>query len=322
MEALRRQQPLIFFDQASELPPFRLAVGRAIFPRGRDEVILETYVSVRPLDGFSAPVAEGIVPVSASGAIVDSLAQVEWALYDENERRIDYRREPLSSGLRRSRLHRALSVVPLVDDGDDPFVLPIGARLEPGLYRMAVEVTGPHGRGRDALVLVVDIPSGVPEGILSMSDLELATAFRPYRPGSDLPLRFVKYGQAVVPVPDLRLPVATPSVSVYFELRHLALDDQGRTRFDVSYEVFQSDREILNLTLGGDFKREDLDRIDPLTLTFLEETTGTAPGGVVVKGADVDISSLGRGDYVLVVTVRDRLSDRSESQAVPFRKQG
>lgn len=158
--------------------------------------------------------------------------------------------------------------------------------------------------------------------MLELSDLQLASAFAPYRPSSDVPLRYAKFGQVVVPVPDLRLSADAQRAGVYFEVRNLAVDDSGATRFDVSYEVFASSREVRNLSLVSGFERRDLDRIDPLTLVFLEERTGVSPEGLVVKGTELELGSLEVGDYVLVVTVRDRIGEREAAKALPFRKRG
>ena len=310
---LRRQQPLLLPPAPTRPTPFRLAVSRAIFPRGDDEAVLETYIGLRPNEEMV---------LDAATARGDTLATVEWALYDAADNRIDYRRESVHDVMRRDGIHDRLGW-PSTPDLLDPYVIPIGARLPAGRYRIAVEATGPPGTGRDALTIEVEVPPTEPPSILEMSDLQVATAYGAYTPDSGVPLRYVKFGQTVVPAPDLRVPETSEAMAVYFELRHLGLDETGRTHFDVTYEVFESNREVRNLTLAStDFDRDDLRRIEPMTMTFLEERTGMSGEGVVVKGTRLDIVDLRAGDYVLVVTVRDRISAREVSRFVPFRKRG
>lgn len=311
----RKQQPLLFEAPAPDSSPLRLSVSRLIFPRGDDRAVLETLVGLRPTEDFLGWNA------LATAAGDSALPTVEWALYDEQNRRIDYRMERLTDEHRRAWLHDALGW----ENGDavlDPYVLPIGAVVPAGNYRLAVESWGPRRRGHDAIVLDVTVPGSEPPTMLELSDLQLASAFAPYRPSSDVPLRYAKFGQVVVPVPDLRLSADAQRAGVYFEVRNLAVDDSGATRFDVSYEVFASSREVRNLSLVSGFERRDLDRIDPLTLVFLEERTGVSPEGLVVKGTELELGSLEVGDYVLVVTVRDRIGEREAAKALPFRKRG
>ena len=318
----RVQQPLMFPPEPVARSPFRLSVSRYLYPRGDDTAVLETVVGLRPNEDFlyDSQDLRQDRPEAGVGR-PDTLATVEGALYDEQERRVDYREEVLVEENRRAWLHRAVGW-PHADGVLDPYVLPIGARLPAGRYRLAVEAWGPGRKGHDAVVMDVDVPVSEPPTLLEMSDLQIATAFAPYRPATGVPGRYAKFGQVVVPAADLRVPSHADRVGVYFEVLNLTRDESGQTLFDVTYEVFASSREVRNATLVSDFRRSDLDRIDPLTLTFLEERTGTSPEGLVVKGVELDIGEIGVGDYVLVVTVHDRISDRETSRALPFRKRG
>jgi hypothetical protein len=250
----------------------------------------------------------------------DSVA-VEWALFDADGERMDYRREVLRDADRRSALHRRCGA-PATTLESDPFLLSIGARVLPGTYRVAVEVAEFEGGVGLARVVQVEVEDPGPASLLAISDLQLASAMRPYVPGTGIDPRLVKFGAVVLPVPDLRVPADASEVALYFEARHLATDDLGRTNFDVRYEVFVSTREVRNLALTEVFRRSDLERVEPLTMEFLEEQTGVSREGVVVKGAPIDVSDLAPGDYVLVVTVIDRLAKREVSGALPFRKRG
>jgi hypothetical protein len=73
----------------------------------------------------------------------------------------------------------------------------------------------------------------------------------------------------------------------------------------VSYEVYRRkdknlERAVTRRDVAG------LDPVDPLGLTYLEETTGTSAQQHVVKGGVVDLEGLGPGNYVLAVTIVDR----------------
>lgn len=319
----RKQQPLGFEPQSRSNAPWRLSLSRAVFPRGNDHAILETLIGLRPTEDLLAGGGLGgaSADTDSTGVPADPRPVVEWALYDEQDRRVDYREERLGEQHRRAAMHTALGW-PVTDSILDPYVFPIGALVPAGQYRLAVEAWGPGRRGHDALVIEVSVPPSEPPTLLEMSDLQLASAFAPFQPSSGIEGRYVKFGQVVVPVPDLRVPSSAERAGVYFEVRNLAADGGGLTRFDVQYEVFASSRELRNLTLVSEFERRDLDRIDPLTLTFLEERTGVSAEGLVVKGTVLELSTLGVGDYVLVVTVRDRISGRDASRALPFRKRG
>ena len=171
--------------------------------------------------------------------------------------------------------------------------------------------------------LNVTVPPTVPPSWIEMSDLQLASVFQSYEPYFDVPLRYVKYGQLVIPAPGLRVPGDAETVAVYFEVRHLGLDPTGRTDFDVSYEIYESSRELRDLALvRADVPRGDLERIEPLTLRFLQERTGVSSEGLVVKGAEIDVSGLDEGSYVIVVTIHDRHAGERASRVLPFRKQG
>ncbi len=319
----RKQQPLGFVPPSRSGAPWRLSLSRAVFPRGNDRAMLETLVGLRPTQDFLANGEFDSAPTGSdsTGDAGDLRPLVEWALYDEQNRRVDYREERFGEQHRRASLHAALGWQ-VSDAILDPYVFPIGALVPAGTYRLAVEAWGPGRRGHDALVIEVDVPPSEPPSLLEMSDLQLASAFAPFRAASGIEGRYVKFGQVVVPVPDLRVPSSAQRAGVYFEVRNLAVDAEGLTRFDVQYEVFASSREVRNLTLSAAFERRDLDRIDPLTLNFLEERTGVSAEGLVVKGTILELGTLGVGDYVLVVTVRDRIGGRDASRALPFRKRG
>ena len=152
-----------------------------------------------------------------------------------------------------------------------------------------------------------------------MSGLELASAFTRWSPGVTIPPEFVKYAMAIVPAPAHRVPAGSAALGVYFELRNLAVDVNQTSSFDVRYAIYRSSREIRDLVFQARLDTEGLDLIAPASLSFLEETSGLSPEGLVVKGIELDVGELPPGDYVLVVSIRDRIAEYSSSQAVAFR---
>lgn len=309
---MRKSMPIVLPERKSPKTPFTLALSRAVFPRGWDQGVVETYIGVRPQSN------EGIGLESyASG---DTLAVVEWALFDAKDRRIDHRTEILDVHSRRSILHAAAGT-PLEGDAFEPWISVIGAALDAGNYRIAVEVATPDGSQRNGATLNVTVPKTFPPSRLEMSDLQVATHIDVYRGGSAVPLDFVKFGQVVLTAPDLRIPSTARTLAVYFELRHLGLSEAGTTHFDVSYEVFSGERKTHDtIQARADYVSGDMERVEPLTLQFLEERTGVSSEGLVVKGTSLDVTGLPDGDYVLRVTIHDHHTNRTATKTLPFRK--
>jgi hypothetical protein len=195
----------------------------------------------------------------------------------------------------------------------------VGASLAPGSYRLAVDVTQPEG-GHRALEVDLHLPSPAPPGLLALSDLQLASTFHPFVPGSDAPREFVKHAYGVVPVPSAVFPRDARELYVYFEVHNLRVGDDGRTRFDVGYRIYRQPPGT-NVRRGGQTLRpEILAAMEPMGLTFTEESTGLSPDGLVVKGGNVDIADLPPGRYVLLVEIEDLLAQARVSRYVAFSK--
>ena len=311
----RRQQALAL--QEETLPPsdLEIALGRALFPRSQDTLV-ETHVAVRSSAEDSSVAGEAARAAPAE-------VEVEWSLFDAQDRRLDHRVERLDASHRRRRLQEAVGERPW-PARSDPFLLSIGARLPPGSYRIAVEARRPGEQGRRSARLDVRVPEPEPAALLALSDLQLTAANGAYRPGEAIDPRLVKFGRVVVPVPDLRIPAGADAAGVYFEVRHLATGPDGKTSFDVRYEMYRSTRATRGLFLSGTDPSgtRRLRGIDPLTLTYLREQTGVSREGVVIKGSRLDLAQLPPGEYVLVVVVRDRIGGREARSALAFRRRG
>ncbi len=309
MESLKKNHPLVFFEPKPE-PTFRLFVDRAVFARGPLRSTVETYVALLPTRELSALTEDG------------SAATASWAVFDAQNRRIDYVEVALDASFRRDHLRYALSgSVPEADAAEaaSPYLLTVPAALDPGKYRIAVEVVD-GGGGRQTTEFELVVPAVAEE--LALSDLQVLTARGSYDAGaSRVPVRFVKYGEVVLPAATRDLPANASQLSVYYELYQPGLDVDGRTRLNVHYEVFRLDhRTHWVLERATSFRRQDLSKVEPVSVVFVEERTGRSSLGHVVKGTDLPIDALASGNYLLVVTVEDLVSRKSVSQTTAFRK--
>ena len=134
-----------------------------------------------------------------------------------------------------------------------------------------------------------------------------------------VPGEFIKHAFGVVPAAGGIFPFDADVLYVYYEVYNLELDDSMQTRFNVSYDVYKrSDRDKDKVLTT--YRREGMSRIDPLSMTYVEETTGRSPQRHVVKGGMVDIAGLGGGRYVLVVGIMDLNGGGTVERFVPFTK--
>lgn len=319
IRALSRAAPLAFFD-AEPPPEFYLSFETAVFPRGSGTMV-ENYVAIQPTRAWNE-LMPSAVPAGAPDPAPDEAslawATVELAIYDGDGEALEYASRELDALHLRSALHRALGVRTFGTEAD-PLLCQISAQLPPGRYRLGLDVTVP-GNGHRGLELELMLPEPAPPGVLSLSDLQLASAFEGYRPGVAVPREFVKYAHAVVPSPGSVFPRDATRLHVYFEVRNLRTDDAGRTRFNVSYEVYRQKPGGSIRQAGRDLDPEILAAMEPVGLTFVEESTGVSADDLVVKGGEVSIESLAPGRYVLVVKVEDLRSGQVTSRYTPFVK--
>jgi GWxTD domain-containing protein len=319
--AIGKQAPLLSDHQERREPSFTVAFSTAAFPRSAASTTVETYVSFQPLPmpALSAEAAANAArAVAALGIDSTDVALVELAIFDADYRRVDYVRHPLHRGRRQGSLLRELGDQS-ADPQAGPLLLQVGAQLAAGEYEIALDVSDARDGAHRALRAKLLVEPAT-TGRLEVSELEFASSFTPYQAGQVVPTEFVKHAFTVLPVPDGVVAADAGNVFVYYEVYNLATDARGHTRFNVTYEVFrdrQRDRDEQPL---AQFRRDGADRIDPLTMTFVEETSAVSQQRHVVKGAAVDIAALPPGRYVLVVTVEDLLSGERCNRYRPFRK--
>ncbi|NNM35238.1 MAG: GWxTD domain-containing protein, partial [Gemmatimonadetes bacterium] len=295
MLARAKAQPMLFFDDSANAQ-FDLFVDNATFARGPERRV-EFYASMRLVDRFGNPVdMDDREPLL-----------VEWAIYDDAEERIDYRRQELTSDRLRSNLTESLGQIWSGDDADE-LLTQLAARLEPGHYRLAIDVSSPS-RGHRGAQIYLNVPTSPPPGLLELSDLVLATEFVPFDPEQDIPSDFVKYAFGILPTPAGQFSSTDQTAYVYFEAYNLDQDATRRTHFNVSYQIYRVPRGVDVALKGAELDLSDLEKMDPVGLTFVEERTGLAPEGHVVKGGEVEIGDLRPGRYVLLVEVEDLLGE-------------
>ncbi len=302
----KRAAPLAIEPPTVQAPSCRIYLASAAFYRPKGAATLESYLeiqSTRPDSSFSAG---------------ERNFQVEYGIFDAQERRIEYRKEVLGVNARRGALREKLGLSPRQGD-DDPWLAEFAADLKPGRYRIAVDVSGVEGKDHQARQIALLIPER-PTRELSLSDLQLASTFEALRDGSELPASMVKHAFGILPVPSGVFPQAAKTLYVYYEVYYLCRDPEQKTHFDVSYRVYRRKdkdhtRVLTHRVVQG------LSPVDPLSLGYLEETTAVSPHEHVVKGGMVDISGLEAGRYVLEVVVRDRVCKQVARSYAAFSKQ-
>lgn len=307
----------IRLERVEREEPFDLAVSSVAFPRAGADALVETYVGFEPTP-WLRDVATDDQLAGLMFADRDTIALVDWSVSDAAGEQIDSVHRVVGPGARRSRILEQLGH-PVARGATDPYLLAVGARLPAGRYRIGVEVRDPVTMAWSAREFGFTVPDPVAGDLLEMSGLQLAAAFTPWTAGAQVPQEFVKYATAVVPAPSHRVPRGAATLGVYFEVRNLALDDERRNSFDVHYAVYRSTREIRDLAFRDEPDVEGLELVAPASLEYLEESTGVSPEGLVIKGTELDVGDLAAGDYVLVVTIDDRIARDSVSRAAAFR---
>jgi GWxTD domain-containing protein len=302
---LRHETPFVA-PTAAVVERFELGVSISRFARG-PESIIETMISVRsltPVDSFFA-MAE------------DDSTIIEWTLSDAEGEPVDKVLRTVTDRTRLSVLIAA-SGQPAPFIVDDPRLATIGARVSPGLYQVRVRAIDPRTGLFTAKAYRVRVPEPDPASGLTMSSVQLSHGLRKWDEESQVPAEFVKHGRSVIAAP--RAVIEGNFLGVFYELENLGVDGSGQTRFDVEYAVYEATGQIRLLAMLGKFDPDELEEVDLSTVQYLQEQTGVSPQGVVVKGTEMDISGLGAGDYVLLITVNDLLLDQECVSAVAFRR--
>ena len=275
---LKREVPLAF-PRASLRASFDLAVETALVASTRKLNSIMTSVAI---------VASDLVPDRR----VENLGDIDlrWSLFDDVGERVEGGAFVVDPSSDRDAFlaeidseHRASGTRPAR-------ALRFGLDVRPGTYRLAMEAENSITGNRKSSQVRVRV-RGRPTDSPSMSSLVLGASFDAFDPDDGMPPGFVRYATTLVPHPERTVPRDQDRLYVYFELYDLGLEDDGRTRFGVSYRVTP-----IGTTDGSP-------RIDD----FVEERTGVSSDGTVVKGTALDLRRLEAGAHELVVTVIDRV---------------
>lgn len=137
---------------------------------------------------------------------------------------------------------------------------------------------------------------------LNMSDIELAYAIGPAKPGD----AFNKGSISVAPNPVGKCPLDHP-LYLYFEAYNLSRDDKGRTSYTIEYRLtsIEITKSFLARIFGGSRKT---------SVTVPSNRTGNddwSPEHIAL-----DVSELEAGKYDLWVTLKDRVAGTSVSRSV------
>ena len=311
--AQKRQPILLISDaEAGDEPSFGIALDTAAFHRPRGATTLESYILVRRKSDSGDARVTGDGKGDGDGGF-----QLEWAVFDEHDRRVEYEKRTVGPADRIDRLRRAMGLVP--DDGDaDAWVVSLAADLPPGGYRVAVDVLDPSDGAHRSREVRLVIPLRE-EGTLSISDLELASTFQGLSGEEDLPPSLVKHAFGILPLVDGVLPADARRLAVYYEVYNLQKGMDGLTHFNVDYRVYRRRGGGHDWNLhDGDVV--DLTPLDPVGARFLDESTAVSGWEHVVKGGALDVSTLGPGRYVLEIVIADQVSGRLARSWAPFVK--
>lgn len=297
---------IAFVEPSRARPPdeFQLAVSVAHFTRA-PESIIETVISTRH-----------VLPADSVSAARRPI-RVEWTLSDAQDHPLDEVVRTVGEDRHLSRLVAA-SGQAVTAMRSDPRLALVGARVPPGRYHIRVRALDTHTGRFSAKTLAVDVPRPAPDDELALSSVQLCHGLPEWDPHGDFPAEFVKHGRAVIHAPSAV--IEGDVLGVFYELENLARGPDGRTRFDVEYAIYRGSGDVRLRAMLGSSDLAGLEEVDPVTVQYLEERTGVSPEGVVVKGTELDVSSLPEGDYVLRIRVEDRLVARTCSAVAAFRR--
>lgn len=159
--------------------------------------------------------------------------------------------------------------------------------LEPGYYRIGLEVTDLHSGRRGSYRTNLELTSF--ERSLSLSDIQFASSIRETEQNT----RFVKGNLQVVPHPLHAYRIPFP-VILYFEIYGLDTDTEGLAFYEVEYRIIPLEKRRRGAVL------EEV----PTAISSRFETTGF--GSMQTQRLEIATDNLWKGSFELAVTVRDR----------------
>jgi GWxTD domain-containing protein len=179
--------------------------------------------------------------------------------------------------------------------------------VAPGRYRLALRVVDLRTSAEGLFAADLEVPP-LDASRLQLSDLELATQIDPLAPQESS--RFAKGTRRVLPNP-IGIYHAGQALTGYFEIYGLQQDSERHSRYEVTYTITPRSEAPAQ----GWFPSSSSGKNPSVSSSFTNEGTEAS----VAEELRVDVSSLAKGDYDLVLTVQDLQAKTTSSSQTAFR---
>ena len=276
-----RPDPKALADRDDEIATHDLKGVFPVLPPGARALPVVASLTRFP-DEHGGRIVESVEAAAAPG---DSL-WAEWVVLDSSEVEVARARHPL---------------VPSACDPEAARVADFGAALPPGAYRASISVRSRSG-GRGVARVETRVQSGAQA--LSLSDVMIACG------PPDLALVPVR------PAPNPPASVgASDALEAYFEIDHLGVDHEGRSRFEYIYSVRSAEKDP-RIWLQRVVSPHPV--VPSLTASREDENVGSFRRQFI----SVPVQPLPAGRYWLDIRVRDLLTGDEARASAAFRKLG
>ena len=170
--------------------------------------------------------------------------------------------------------------------------------LPSGKYHLAVTIDDLFSGKTGTYTKTFLLPKYIVSEVHEISDVEMASfVWSIYEPGAS----FIKGDRMVMPLPS-RVYLTGQQLAFYYEVYNLLLGDDGATRYAVSYGIKNT---------GGKSQFE-----------FQEPGEFTSTERNVKQFGTLDLQKIPPGDYILTITVSDRVGHHDRTTAALFKKAG
>jgi hypothetical protein len=167
-----------------------------------------------------------------------------------------------------------------------------------GKYHLAVTIDDLFSGKTGTYTKTFLLPKYVVSDVQEISDVEMASfVWSIYEPGAS----FIKGDRMVMPLPS-RVYLTDQQLAFYYEVYNLLLGEDNATHYAVSYEIKSTD---------GKSKFE-----------FQEPGEFSTPIRNVQQFGIVDLQKIPPGDYLLTITVSDRVGRHDRTTVALFKKSG
>jgi GWxTD domain-containing protein len=167
--------------------------------------------------------------------------------------------------------------------------------LDPGQYTLAVEVRDLNTQKIGIYKRDFLIPEYVVPKSQEISEVVMASFIRPAKEGEK---KFVRHGLLVMPLPS-KVYFTTQPVSFYYEIYNLKKDQQGKSKYYVSYNLIDfKDKRETPLYPSNTFEADTMD---------------------VFQVGTLDPAQIGPGEYALAIYVKDLNSEKEKITLTSFK---